>query len=554
MRTRWALVVILASLACGTDAPSHGSDTSGSSSGSTSTSESGVDSSSTGDDHGDRIPLPTNRDAAILFVVDDSVTMGAAQGRLARGAAAFWGPLSNAGANFRVAFTTTDNGNPTCDAGTVDAGAFVMSSCLSRLGDFSVDMENASAQACMDVCTLPTLDLQPTVTGRDPTPTVRPWLEGGGGSNLVDASTFADAFACAAPQGIAGCGFESILESMHLALARTTSASDPAYGFVEEAAVLAVVFVSDETDCSNDPAWSSIFLSEADGGDPSVFWSDPMASAPTSAVCWNAGVVCTGGPSVYDECHSVNNDVAGNGGAADDEAVLYPLSRYVDELQAIEDAKQTLAPDQQVIVASIAGVPAGYESGASEIMWAPAEDAGQQDEYGIGAGCLDALGGFAVPPVREREVTEAFETTSMRSVFSICAGDYDASLGEIASRIVDQLSLACAPMCVADTDPGPIGVQPSCTVVQEAPGQPDLEIPPCNGDDLPNGVDVCWIARVDFSEDTERLWDDMSPMCVAAGWNLEIDIHRAVPLPAGGTITFACEPSPNPAIDCPNLP
>ena len=43
-------------------------------------------------------------------------------------------------------------------------------------------------------------------------------------------------------------------------------------------------FVTDEVDCSFDWDYEDIFL-EAGG---KVFWSDPNAAFPTSAVCWTA--------------------------------------------------------------------------------------------------------------------------------------------------------------------------------------------------------------------------------------------------------------------------
>src|SRR5215470_10776618 len=109
------LVVVSGVLACGPGVSSSGSgDSSSTAADSTGSSGTGG-SSTTGDDHGDRMPLPVNRDAAILFVIDDSASMAAKQGRLARAGDAFWEPLAHANANLRIAFTSTDNGNPWCD-------------------------------------------------------------------------------------------------------------------------------------------------------------------------------------------------------------------------------------------------------------------------------------------------------------------------------------------------------------------------------------------------------------------------------------------------------
>src|SRR5690606_38756229 len=105
---------------------------------------------------------------------------------------------------------------------------------------------------------------------------------------------------------------------------------------------------------------NSIFLPDGN----KVFWSLPdEQTSPTSAVCWNAGVECTGGPGTYDDCHSVNLDVDGNAvsdGRADQDAVMRPMSRYISLLQGLEQSKQQINPGQEVLVAAIAGVPMGY--------------------------------------------------------------------------------------------------------------------------------------------------------------------------------------------------
>ena len=83
-------------------------------------------------------------------------------------------------ANYRIGVTTTDNGNPLCSASTPEGGKLVMSSCMSRLGDFvSGDTIDVQDLACTDICTLSEAELtiQPTATDLDPNLVARPWLE-----------------------------------------------------------------------------------------------------------------------------------------------------------------------------------------------------------------------------------------------------------------------------------------------------------------------------------------------------------------------------------------
>ena len=168
---------------------------------------------------GQGILLEVNRDVDILFVVDNSGSMGEEQANLAENIGRFFNVLESdeVQANYRVGITTTDDSNYWCrGAGVSDAesGQFVLSSCRSRLGDFYFSGDDTDAEAaCTDFCGLDSIQMQPTTTDDDPTPSVRPWLENlEGASNLPKGVTSTQAMQCFAPQGINGCGFESHLE------------------------------------------------------------------------------------------------------------------------------------------------------------------------------------------------------------------------------------------------------------------------------------------------------------------------------------------------------
>jgi hypothetical protein len=95
------------------------------------------------------------------------------------------------------------------------------------------------------------------------------------GTRLTNyTGTLADAFACVATVGTGGCGFEQPLEAMRLALDGSRAQND---GFLRDYAMLLVLFVSDEDDCSV--------------ADPSLF--DPSAQlGPLAFRCFPSGVVC----------------------------------------------------------------------------------------------------------------------------------------------------------------------------------------------------------------------------------------------------------------------
>jgi hypothetical protein len=283
-------------------------------------------------------------------------------------------------------------------------------------------------EACLAVCKHEHVDIQPSTTDFDPSPAPRPWIERiGGQTNLADDLTPDAALRCLLPQGINGCGFEQQLESMYKALRRAQDSNEASYGFLRDAAHLVVILVSDEVDCSHRVEHEGIFLPEGN----KVFWSDPDNAYPTSALCWNAGVACSGGPGTYDECHAANKDEEGNP-TDEDGAVFHPVSRYAGLLQEIENAKRETS-QASVLVAGILGVPEGYEDGGA-IVYQDGDEEAQLD-WGIGPGC-EGVTGFAVPPVRMREVAERFEAEGRRNVYSVCQSNYAGAFAKVAQEIL----------------------------------------------------------------------------------------------------------------------
>ena len=515
---------------------------------------------------GETVSVEINKDVDILFVIDNSGSMAEEQALLSKNFESFISVLEqkDVNANYRIGLTTTDNGNPRCPTAqyTPEGGKLVLSSCVDRAmqGEFSFNMQDFS-YACTDYCTLSDADLAIKETETELSKgkkEARKWIERiEGTTNLPDGVSTTQAFQCFGPQGVAGCGFESHLESMYRALAQTSNEqSTTNYGFLRERAILSVVFVSDETDCSYTDIGKDIFTSNK------IFWNDPSDPAPTSAICWRAGVECEGN-SPYAACRSSNYDLEGNPGAPDDQAVLHPVSRYVEFVSGIEAQKQVVVANQQVLIAAVAGVPDGYEKGDVDVVYEDSDDPDFQDDFGIGAGCrLPGMNGApdqtAIPPVREREFAEAFEVDGKRNLFSICKDDYSGALTAIADTIRTQIKPACMPRCVRDLDPSSDLLDPSCTVaeVNTAAGSYH-EVVPCeevNGEwQAPAGETVCIVELIDRDNLTPSLLDDMSDECRDEGFNLEFKLIRSAAAPAGTTIEATCELSPNKATDCPLL-
>ncbi len=386
----------------------------------------------TGDETGDETttgePGPVEG-VDILFVIDNSGSMAGHQQRLTTAIPALVAPLSAAGLDLRIAVTTTDVGNPRCPAATYkpENGALQARSCRQGVaeGEWQFGDSDFSAN-CLDTCAHETITFAPTATEADPQPAARPWIEWSDGAGNIDVP-LNEALACVLPQGVAGCGFESPLEGMYLALSRTQDPADPSYGFLRTNADLLVVIVSDESDCSGAPDGTEIFTSNK------VFWNDPEDPAPTSALCWNAGMQCTGGPGTYDDCVAADHDLGGM--VTDDpaQAVLHPVSRYQGVLSTVLAGKAQAGSKAKVHVAAIAGVPVGYPG--NPLVFADGEPEVQAN-FGIGPGC-ESAGAIAAPPGRIRELVE--QTAPLGpGLFSICAPSFDSSLASLADGLLEK--------------------------------------------------------------------------------------------------------------------
>ena len=523
-----------------------------------------------------KVAIHVNKDVDILFVMDNSGSMGEEQAALAANFERFIEKLEadDVRANYRIGITTTDNGNVACGGTTPEAGHLVLSSCRGRTQEFVFNgaggMVDATDEACLDICPeeWSTIETLPTsiTDGGETKP--RPWIENiGGRTNLPEGLTTTQAFQCLGPQGVAGCGFESHLESMYLALKRAETDGEESQGFIRDNAILAVVHLTDEADCSENKDQSDAFSPLGNR----VLWTDPEAGSATSAVCWNAGVECTGDPSNFDECHSVDRDIDGN--LIDDpdraatDAILRPVDRYVSYLQGFEDRKQDdpLLRDQEVLVAVIGGVDdtgnATYAMSGSDQF---------RGDFGIGPGCTSTAG-EAVPPVRLAEFADEFDTGE-QNMFSICNNDYSIALEQIANAIRDQIKPSCMTECVMDTNPTTPELDPLCTLEQSYRGSDGRlvtdPIPKCAADgSMPSdATDVCYIALTDGlqpdpQDKASREFlsmdesDDMSEDCAADGFNLEFDVRRrdGVPAPSGTSVAAQCQLSQQPQIECPGL-
>lgn len=249
------------------------------------------------------IPIGMNRDLDILFVIDDSGSMGEEQASLAANFQAFMDVLES-----------VEGGLPNVHIGVVSSdvgtGAGPSTACPG-------DGDDGRLQATAPLpCTTPVGNFISDVANPDGTRTRNYW------------GTLPETFGCIARLGTFGCGLEQHLEAMKRALDGSNSGNE---GFLRPEAYLMVVFVADEDDCS--------------AFEPALFDLEDDALGPLHFRCTEYGVECDGQP--IDR-------------SARDYGVCTPRadSPYLHHPQAYVDFLKSLKEDpHQIIVAGIIGNP-----------------------------------------------------------------------------------------------------------------------------------------------------------------------------------------------------
>ena len=440
---------------------------------------SGGDSSSDGADETTGEPpleLPSCPDGTegcvaidLLVVVDNSATMIDKQAKIAAALPdlverfedlqmADGTPIT---ADVQVLITTTDWGNPHCEEpeGYVAAGGQPVSTgCNQRIEQFisPLDPELSAESACTDACPVDVAPAGGIVRFRtdgddNNVPTVPPLDVDGDGDEDDEVQR---ALACMAPQGVVGCGYESQLETMIQSLDPMAAWNNAEVPFVRPEGILAVAVFTDESDCSIDDY--------AAMEDEAYFATDPDTGEPTrtSALCWNAGVECTGPDA--------------NGlmtGCSSSDGPMHDVSRYTNMFEYLEGI------GKDVVMLGVVGVPpvTGYDEAQPYLptgggvdaltyrTWIdapfPTGDIAQAQfeagetaaemafRYGIAApGChaTDAEGeltGFGLPPVRLREVCESLngEDGTGCCLESICDDDYTGAMGCLSALVQSKL-------------------------------------------------------------------------------------------------------------------
>ncbi len=354
------------------------------------------------------IPVGSNRNIDILFVIDNSGSMGEEQASLATNFPVFMSVLNN-----------IMGGLPNVHIGVVSSNTGVGG---YNIGGCGGDGDNGVLQAtARGSCTPPTgkfiVDIQPD----DP---LQPRIQN------YPAGKLEDTFTCIAKLGTTGCGFEQHLESMKRALENNKPNENK--DFLRKDAYLAIIIIADEDDCS--------------AGNSAVF--DPNDTALTGTLGPLASFRCTEFGITCNEGNLGRTAASYTGCKPRTDSYIRNPQDYVNFVKGLKDDPNL------IIVSGIIGNPEPVRVKLNGM---------NQPE--LDHSCMDPAGvnGAADPAVRLKFFLDAFPGSTSTS---ICNNDLSAALQKIAEALARVIGNPCLEGDIAkdDINPNATGIQIECSV------------------------------------------------------------------------------------------
>lgn len=415
--------------------------------------------------------LPTESSAVdILFVVDDSMSMMDEQEQLGIWSSELFSVLSGSGElpDLHIAVTSSSVAIP------------ALENCQYGLGG-SLHVGAATLQYGQFI--------------RD--------VAGPEGRERNYEGTLNETFAKMARVGNSGCGLEQPFRAAEMALSNYGSGTK---GFLREDALLLVVFVTDEDDCS--------------ASDPTLF-TDPYADACselgviTSYRCFEHGVKCHDGKGAraFGERRNCRPD--------DSSPYVTPVSGFAEFLKSLKQHPG------QVIVAGIYGKPHHVKAIPDErVTWVTTPRLANV------CGTTGAEGTGATPAIRMNGLMAEFGGRASQS--SICESELSWAMRDVGlvTRGAAKRS-PCLRGALFDADKSAMGIQPACRVEVASDVATD-ELPACPTADGAR----CFTVEVDAA-------------CAETATKMAV---RVPDLAADETVTVRCDvdvdaPEPQPASD-----
>jgi hypothetical protein len=404
------------------------------------------------------ISATANRQLDLLFMVDNSSSMEAAQVNLAANLPSFMNVLKGLPGglpDLHIGVVTSDMG----------AGSGTITGCMGN-GD------NGTFQhAPTGSCTTTTLNSGAT------------FISDTGGASPVTNFTGSDitaVFQCIVEVGSNGCGFEHQLASVARALGADGS-PPPAEnaGFLRPNAYLAIVLVTNEDDCSA-PVTSPLYdttgnslasqLGPVGGFRCNEFGHrcslNGAALAPPLRLSPNPTDLTT--TVSYDNCESSESD-----------GMLTPVGTFVQMIKALKTD-----PAGQIVVASIQGPPAPY---VEHWRMAPVTDTGPWPEISHSCDGGSAVG-VADPGVRLQQFAQSFGANGL--TYPICVNNFGPAFQTIAMKLSQVMaSPSCLQGTIRNKMPSSGTFMPDCTVTEIIPNGATTTIPSC---DVNANTAPCW--------------------------------------------------------------
>jgi len=428
------------------------------------------------------IIVAPNRQLDLVFMIDNSPSMAPNQLKLTaqfpRLIQALKDPKDGSLPDLRIAIIDSDLGT---------AGGYSSGSCgpktladgtTSNYGDLG-RFQMINAKAC-------------GVTSADSL-----FLEYKGGVPVNFVGDMSDVFGCLASNlGTLGCGEEHSLQAFEFALAEKGIGNDAQQAaFLRPNAYLALIFLTDEDDCS---AATNDGMFGARPGDTDLSGESASLRCYTrSHQCGGANLSVTGPgyPTTQafsapltqctartDACPNLTDGVSSAGTDTSKPTSCSPLK---DIKQLADHVKGVKSSPDQILVAGIFGWPL-YDSDLGTAVYKidsvpnPAADPNHPTVFDSWPICYDpnhkpttsafdtaAAGWGATAGLRNSAFVDEFAENGLK--FSICQPDLSDSMSQIGNSFAKPFQPFCIADTLADIDPATPGLQPDCSVVLSTP-------------------------------------------------------------------------------------
>ena len=388
------------------------------------------------------LPTTINRNVDLLFVIDDSSSMADKQTNLA----ANFPNLINVLNAIPGGLPNVHIGVVTTDMGTKGAEVGVPGLAIGQIG----------AGGCAG--TGKSGNLQ--TSGAPVTGTFISDIKQTDGSRVKNYTGNLDSvFSQMARVGAGGCGFEQPLEAMKAALSGNAANA----GFLRPDAILAVVFLTDEDDCS--------FRTPEMLGPES-----PTLGPLLSFRCTRFGVTCSGGGANEAEMNTVGTKTGCRGTTG---------STFMTDVEPYRSFLLGLKADPRLVVAAAFMAPT-----SPYVVEARTPPSGGADVTALASSCMyQGAQGVEVadPPARIKQFLDLFPGAN--AVSTICQQDLTDGVVAVAELVNHTVGSPCINALLADADPNTPGLQPDC-VVDDTVGATVTPIEAC-------GSPTCWRLETD---------------------------------------------------------